>query len=41
MKKVRFGDLHRLTPLSVNYGYDRGVPLDRYYMRTRARTERR
>ena len=30
--KVRFGDLRRLTPISQHYGYDRGGPVDRYYI---------
>jgi SAM-dependent methyltransferase len=29
---VRFGSLRRVTPLSRNYGYDRGLPIDRYYI---------
>lgn len=29
---VRFGDLRRLAPLSRCYGYDRGRPIDRYYI---------
>ena len=29
---VDFGDLRRLTPVSRNYGYDRGEPVDRYYI---------
>jgi SAM-dependent methyltransferase len=29
---VRFGDFRRLTPLSRCYGYDRGRPIDRYYI---------
>lgn len=29
---VRFGDLRRLTPLSERYGWDRGLPVDRYYI---------
>lgn len=41
MKKVRFGDLHRFAPLSVNYGYDRGVPLDRYYIERFLQAHRR
>ena len=31
---VRFGGLRRLTPISRHYGYDRGRPIDRYYIRT-------
>jgi glycosyltransferase involved in cell wall biosynthesis len=30
--QVRFGDLRRLTPLSREFGYDRGLPVDRYYI---------
>ena len=29
---VDFGDLRRLTPISRLYGYDRGEPIDRYYI---------
>jgi len=29
---VRFGDLRRLTPLSTDWGFDRGTPVDRYYI---------
>jgi len=29
---VRFGQLRRLEPISSNYGYDRGLPIDRYYV---------
>jgi hypothetical protein len=29
---VDFGDLRRLTPISRLYGYDRGEPVDRYYI---------
>jgi SAM-dependent methyltransferase len=29
---VRFGSLRRVTPLSVVFGYDRGQPVDRYYI---------
>src|ERR1700689_487313 len=28
---VRFGDLKRLSPISDNFGSDRGSPLDRHY----------
>jgi SAM-dependent methyltransferase len=31
---VRFGSLRRLTPISSVYGFDRGLPLDRYYIET-------
>ena len=30
--KMNFGDLHRFTPLSWNYGFSRGTPIDRYYI---------
>ena len=29
---VRFGSLRRVTPLSREFGYDRGRPIDRYYI---------
>ena len=29
---VRFGSLRRLTPLSRQFGFDRGQPIDRYYI---------
>jgi len=29
---VRLGDLRRLTPVSRKYGFDRGTPVDRYYI---------
>ena len=29
---VRFGDLRRLTPLDPGFGYNRGGPIDRYYI---------
>ncbi len=29
---TRFGDLRRLTPISDNFEFDRGLPLDRYYI---------
>jgi SAM-dependent methyltransferase len=29
---VRFGSLRRLTPVSRKFGYDRGQPIDRYYI---------
>ena len=32
--RVSFGDLRRLTPISSNWGYDRGRPIDRYYIET-------
>jgi glycosyltransferase involved in cell wall biosynthesis len=30
--RVRFGNLRRLTPFSREFGYDRGLPIDRYYI---------
>jgi len=30
--QVRFGHLHRYTPFSTQFGYDRGGPVDRYYI---------
>jgi hypothetical protein len=29
---VRFGNLRRVTPLSQEFGFDRGLPIDRYYI---------
>jgi len=29
---VRFGDLRRIAPFSRSWGFDRGLPLDRYYI---------
>jgi len=29
---IQWGDLQRLTPLSTEFGYDRGGPVDRYYI---------
>jgi SAM-dependent methyltransferase len=29
---VRFGSLRRVTPLSRSFGFDRGKPVDRYYI---------
>jgi SAM-dependent methyltransferase len=30
--RVRFGDLRRVTPISPDFGFDRGLPVDRYYV---------
>jgi glycosyltransferase involved in cell wall biosynthesis len=30
--RIRFGDLRRVTPISRDYGFDRGQPIDRYYI---------
>lgn len=30
--KVNMGDLNRTTPFSTDFGYDRGGPIDRYYI---------
>jgi SAM-dependent methyltransferase len=32
LRRVRFGSLRRLTPVSAVYGFDRGLPIDRYYI---------
>ncbi len=29
---VRFGNLRRVTPISLEFGFDRGQPIDRYYI---------
>lgn len=29
---LRFGSFRRLTPFTTNFGYDRGRPVDRYYI---------
>src|SRR5688572_30005094 len=31
---VRFGSLRRLEPISREYGFDRGQPIDRHYIET-------
>ncbi len=31
-RRVRFGSLRRLTPVSRQFGFDRGRPIDRYYI---------
>jgi SAM-dependent methyltransferase len=30
--RINFGDLKRLTPISREFGFDRGLPIDRYYI---------
>jgi len=30
--KIKLGDFNRTTPFSTQFGYDRGGPVDRYYM---------
>lgn len=30
--RVRFGSFRRLTPISPDWGFDRGLPIDRYYV---------
>jgi SAM-dependent methyltransferase len=30
--RVQFGDLRRLKPISREWGFDRGLPIDRYYI---------
>jgi glycosyltransferase involved in cell wall biosynthesis len=32
VEPVRMGSLRRLTPVSRQFGYDRGLPVDRYYI---------
>ena len=32
LKHVRFGDFNRAQPISPNFGFDRGTPVDRYYI---------
>lgn len=31
-RRIRFGSLHRLEPVSRLFGFDRGQPIDRYYI---------
>jgi SAM-dependent methyltransferase len=30
--RIDFGDFNRLTPISREFGFDRGLPIDRYYI---------
>jgi len=32
IQRLRFGQFRRLTPISKAWGFDRGLPLDRYYI---------
>jgi len=32
--KVQMGDFNRITPFGTDFGYDRGGPVDRYYIET-------
>ena len=32
IKKIAYGDLGRVTPFSTQFGFDRGGPIDRYYI---------
>jgi glycosyltransferase involved in cell wall biosynthesis/SAM-dependent methyltransferase len=32
LKRVRFGDFDRTSPISSHFGFDRGTPVDRYYI---------
>jgi hypothetical protein len=32
-RPVRLGTLRRTTPISDHFGYDRGTPIDRYYIK--------
>jgi SAM-dependent methyltransferase len=31
-RPIRFGSFRRLSPISRNFGFDRGTPVDRYYV---------
>ena len=37
---VRFGDFRRLEPISREYGFDRGLPIDRYYIEKFLKSQR-
>jgi hypothetical protein len=41
LNKVNFGNLRRLNPISRTFGYDRGLPIDRYYISRCARKRTR
>ena len=32
MDRPDWGNLRRVTPISANYGFERGAPIDRYYV---------
>ena len=32
MGLINFGDLRRLAPVSKEFGFERGLPVDRYYI---------
>ena len=32
--RIRFGSLRRLDPVSNVFGFDRGTPIDRYYLQS-------
>jgi SAM-dependent methyltransferase len=32
MREINFGDLRRLAPVSREFGFERGLPIDRYYI---------
>jgi glycosyltransferase involved in cell wall biosynthesis len=40
LKHVRFGDFNRAQPISPNFGFDRGTPVDRYYIEAFVATHR-
>jgi SAM-dependent methyltransferase len=40
-KRWDWGDLRRLQPVSQEFGYDRGLPVDRYYIERFLETHRR
>jgi len=31
-RRIQWGDLRKIIPVSRNYGFDRGTPIDRYYI---------
>lgn len=37
-RRSRFGVFARTTPISINFGFDRGLPIDRYYIERFLRT---
>jgi SAM-dependent methyltransferase len=41
VRPARFGTLRRTTPLSHDFGWDRGTPVDRYYIERFIRANRR
>ena len=41
LKPVALGDVRRITPISAHWGFDRGLPVDRYYIERFLREHRR